>query len=115
MEGAIAIAGPSEHGLIGSHRFMTYVPVDGRIDTGWARYYFLSDPGQELVRRASPGSAGRNRTLGVQAFEVLEIPLPPIDEQQQTANMLDAVISRLRRIGDFSAQNERLRSILRCL
>lgn len=89
-EGAIAVAGPGEAGRIGSHRFMTYRPIDNRVDTGWARYFFLSEVGLTLIRGASPGSAGRNRTLGIGAFGSLLIPLPNRDEQTQTAEHLDA-------------------------
>lgn len=90
-EGAIALASDAESGLIGSHRFMTFVPVDDRIDTSWAAWFFQSEPGLELIRRASPGSAGRNRTLAIERFESLDIPLPPIDEQRRVARKLDDV------------------------
>src|SRR5487761_1225464 len=72
-EGAVAVASDAESGMIGSHRFMTFVPIDGRINTSWAAWFFRSDPGLELIRRASPGSAGRNRTLAIKRFEALEI------------------------------------------
>ena len=67
-EGAIAVASEAEKGRIGSHRFMTFTPTNGRIDTSWARWWFLSEPGLELIRKASPGSAGRNRTLAIDRF-----------------------------------------------
>jgi len=113
-EGAIAVAGPSEGGKIGSHRYMTYVPSDGRIDTGWARYFFLSDHGLELIRRASPGSAGRNRTLGIQAFEAIEIPLPPIEDQRDMIADLDRLGLWSKRIIDMlsvSSAEELLRTV----
>lgn len=88
-EGAVAVAGEDERGKIGSHRFMTYTPVDERIDTTWASWFFRSEPGLEMIRQASPGSAGRNRTLAIDRFEALEIPLPPIDEQRRIAGLLD--------------------------
>ena len=100
-EGAIAVAGPDERGRIGSHRFMTFVPVDRRIDTSWAAWFFRSEAGLELIRRASPGSAGRNRTLAVDRFEALEISIPPIDQQRRIAGRLDrleAAASKLRRL-----------------
>ena len=75
-EGAIAVASEAEEGMIGSHRFMTFRPKDDRTDTAWLAWFFLSEPGLELIRRASPGSAGRNRTL------------PRIDEQQSAARRL---------------------------
>lgn len=87
-EGAIAVASEAEEGMIGSHRFMTFRPKDDRTDTAWLAWFFLSEPGLELIRRASPGSAGRNRTLAIERFEALEIPLPPIDEQQSAARRL---------------------------
>lgn len=90
-EGAIAIASGDEAGTIGSHRFMTFVPADDRIDVRWASWFFRSEPGLELIRKASPGSAGRNRTLAIDRFKALEIPIPPVDEQRRVAARLDQV------------------------
>lgn len=87
-EGAIALATAAEAGKIGSHRFMTFVPKDGRLDPSWAAWFLRSEPGQELIGLASPGSAGRNRTLAIARFEALKIPLPPIDEQRRVAERL---------------------------
>ena len=98
-EGAIAVASGADAGRIGSHRFMTFVPTDGRIDTSWAAWYLRSEVGLELVRKASPGSAGRNRTLAIDRFEALGIPVPPIDLQHSIADRLDrleAATSELR-------------------
>lgn len=90
-EGAIAVSSTADAGHLASNRLLSYVPVDHRIDVRWARWYFLSEPGLELIQRASPGSADRNRTLAIERFEALEIPLPPIDEQRRQADRLDAV------------------------
>ena len=92
-EGAVAVASGAEKGTIGSHRFMTFVPLDGRLDTSWAAWFFQSKGGLDLIRRASPGSAGRNRTLAVKRFEALEISLPPINEQRRVADRLNKVSS----------------------
>ena len=70
-EGAIAVADEEQEGRIGSHRFMTYVVDRNLADPHYLLYYLLSESGLELIRRASPGSAGRNRTLGIKAFESL--------------------------------------------
>lgn len=48
-EGAIAVASDAETGRIGSHRFMTFVATDGRIDTSWASWFFRSEAGLELI------------------------------------------------------------------
>ena len=90
-EGAIAVASENEAGTIGSHRFMTFVPTDDRIDIRWAAWFFRCEPGLVLIRKASPGSAGRNRTLAIDRFEGLQIPLPAIGEQRRVAARLDRV------------------------
>lgn len=98
-EGAVGLASEAEAGMIGSHRFMTFVPIDGRIDPSWATWYFRSEPGLMLIRKASPGSAGRNRTLAIDRFASLEIPLPPIDKQRECAAQLAAVADATERAG----------------
>lgn len=90
-EGAIAVASEAERGRIGSHRFMTFVPINSRIDTSWAAWFFRSEPGLDLIGKASPGSAGRNRTLAVERFEAIEIPLPPMEGQTLIAGRLDSL------------------------
>jgi type I restriction enzyme S subunit len=90
-EGAISIAQLSENRCVGSHRFLTYVADESRVHTGYLRYYLLTERGLDDIRRASPGSAGRNRTLGIKAFESIEVPLPSISVQRQLSNQLDAV------------------------
>ncbi|MDQ6613197.1 MAG: hypothetical protein M3083_00125 [Actinomycetota bacterium] len=90
-EGAIAVSGGDDAGCIASNRFLTYVPADNRIEVRWARWFFLSEGGNELLQHASPGSADRNRTLAIDRFEGLQITLPPIDEQRRVAVRLDHV------------------------
>lgn len=90
-EGAIGFASQRDAGTIGTHRFLSYVPVGERIDTDWARWLFLSERGMELIRQAAPGTTIRNRTLAIDRFEALEIPLPPIDYQRRQAEHLDKV------------------------
>lgn len=95
-EGAIAVSSESDAGCLASNRFLSYVPIEQRIDVRWARWYFLSESGIELIQRASPGSADRNRTLAIDRFEALEIPLPPINEQRRVANRLDRLQGAIR-------------------
>lgn len=92
-EGAVALATEADRGRIGSHRFMTYTPRDEATDTSYLRYYFVSERGVEQLGLASPGSAGRNRTLAVERFEAIEVPLPHIDEQRRIASQLDRTAS----------------------
>jgi type I restriction enzyme S subunit len=73
---------------------MTWTPRDAnQADVRYLWHYFLSEPGMLHLRRASPGSAGRNRTLGIAAFENTNIPLPDLSEQQRIAARLDRLAS----------------------
>ena len=90
-EGAVAVTGPEEAGYVASNRFLPYMPVDHAVHVEYLRHYFLSEPGLAQIRRASPGTQVRNRTLGIKLFEDIVIPLPALDEQRRIATHLDAL------------------------
>ncbi len=75
-EGAIAVAQPDDIGRVGSHRFISCVPHDGLTTAEYLRYYFLTDEGMTKIRDASPGGAGRNRTLGLAKLMSIQVPIP---------------------------------------
>lgn len=97
-EGAIAVARAADDGRFASHRFMTCPPVPTLAVAEFLRFYFLTDEGLDVIRAASPGGAGRNRTLGVEALQKIEVPVPPIAEQEW--------------FKDLCAQNESFLSLL---
>ena len=80
-EGAIAVAQPEDHGRVGSHRFITYVPHQGKATSEFLCYHFLSEKGIEDICAASPGSAGRNRTLGLEKLKIINVPVPDYQKQ----------------------------------
>ncbi|MDP9347724.1 MAG: restriction endonuclease subunit S [Gemmatimonadota bacterium] len=80
-EGAVAVARPEDEGRVGSHRFLTCVPRQGAITAPFLKFYFLTEEGLAQLGEASPGGAGRNRTLGLKALEQIEVPVPPFAEQ----------------------------------
>lgn len=90
-EGAIAIAGPADAGRFGSHRFMTCVVDEGSVLSNFLLYYLLAPEGLEKVREASPGGAGRNRTLGVEKLAKIEVPAPPLAVQKAFVNLQSTV------------------------
>lgn len=90
-EGAVAVASESEAGKIGSHRFVTYTTDKSRCSADYLRWFFKSEPGLEVLRRVSPGSAGRNRTLSLNQLPMQEIPLPSPGEQQHLVAYLDTL------------------------
>ena len=92
-EGAVAVAGDEVAGTVGSHRFMTWTTTQDHVHVPFVAHFFASEAGLELLRAASPGSAGRNRTLSIKNLQDIKIPLPPIDEQRRIAAHLDWVQS----------------------
>jgi type I restriction enzyme S subunit len=80
-EGALAVAGPDDHGRVGSHRYLTCVPTEGLATADFIWFYLQTHEGLGKVQAASPGSADRNRTLGQGALEAITVPAPPIGHQ----------------------------------
>lgn len=94
-EGAIAIAQPEDIGRFGSHRFITCQANTELTNAEFLRYYFLSDEGMLKINEASPGGAGRNRTLGLQKLMAIDVPIPPLTTQQ-AFNRLQATVAALK-------------------
>lgn len=94
-EGAIAIAQPTDAGRFGSHRFITCCAVPSLVTAEFLRYYFLTDDGMLKIGEASPGGAGRNRTLGLEKLMALQVPVPPL-AAQQTFDRLQADVAALK-------------------
>jgi len=94
-EQAVATTSREEVGMIASHRFPMYVPRSEGCDVRFIKYLFLTPWGKHLLGLASPGGAGRNRTLGQTEFEKLDITLPDKDEQTKIANLIRAAEDRI--------------------
>lgn len=90
-EGAVAVVSEGEHGMIASHRFPMYVPCgDVDVDVEFIRRFFQTKRGIELLGDASPGGAGRNRTLNQKFAAEIPLPIPPISEQRKISTILSS-------------------------
>ncbi len=99
-EQAVALTSSDEEGFIASHRFLMFLTKNNRVNLRFVLLFFLRSRGKNLLELASPGGAGRNKTLGQQSFAELKITLPKVEEQEKIASFLDSValrISQLRR------------------
>lgn len=92
-EGAVAVARPHDHGRVGSHRFLTCVPKEGLATSGFLCFHFLTDRGLDQLGKASPGGAGRNRTLGLKTLEEIPVPVPSFEKQLWFESLLDKIDS----------------------
>ncbi|MBI3462193.1 MAG: restriction endonuclease subunit S [Planctomycetes bacterium] len=80
-EGAIAVSRPEDKGRVGSHRFVTCRPDEQIATADFLCFYFLTPEGLERIGKASPGGAGRNRTLGLEKLAQIEVPTPKLEHQ----------------------------------
>lgn len=95
-EGAIAVAQPDDAGRVGSHRFITCVPNPEIATADFLCFYFLTPEGLERIGKASPGGAGRNRTLGLEKLAEIEVPVPPMQKQADFDRLQKKVSSMLK-------------------
>lgn len=94
-EQAIGKTTKEEVGMIGSHRFPMYKVENKKLILDYLIYYFMTQRGKDVMEFASPGGAGRNRTLGQERFLKSKIVLPSLDEQINIVNMLETYDRKL--------------------
>lgn len=87
-EQAIARTTERDRGLIASHRFPMFQEIENQCDIDYLLYFFKTKRGKSLLELASPGGAGRNKTLGQQEFFNIRVPLPPVGEQKAIAKAI---------------------------
>lgn len=94
-EGAAAIVPPEADGALVSHRFPAFGFREGKAARSFFRHYIRTHRFVFDCGLASPGGAGRNRVLSKSAFLGIELPLPPIEEQQKIGDILDTADQQL--------------------
>lgn len=94
-ERAVAVTSEAEKGMVASHRFPMYLPINNLSSVLFLKYLFITDKGKNYLELASPGGAGRNKTLGQSNFNELKIDLPNFKEQTKIASFLTAVDEKI--------------------
>lgn len=115
-ERAVAKTTEKENGMIASHRFPMYKPKEDIVDLDYITEYFVTKRGQNVLILASPGGAGRNKTLGQKEFAKSVVKLPSLPEQQKIAEFLstiDTVIEKQKET--ISAWEERKKGVIQKL
>lgn len=101
-EGAIAVATPDDDGRVGSHRFISCVADPTKVYSDFLCYHLLTPKGMEAINAASPGGAGRNKTLGIEKLERINVPVPPLSKQMEFL----ALRAKLGHMQQLHTQNE---------
>lgn len=94
-ERAVARTRKSDKGKIASHRFPMYKVKTNKADLNFICTFFKTQRGNEIMQFASPGGAGRNRTLGQERFLKSMIILPSVDEQRKIDDIIACCDSRI--------------------
>lgn len=94
-EQAVAKTTKNEIGMIASHRFPMYLPIANQSILDYLLHFFLTKKGKYLLGLASPGGAGRNKTLGQKEFENLKLLIPSIAEQTKIASFLTVINDKI--------------------
>jgi len=73
-----------------------YKPKDDILDLDFILYFFLRKKGKYILELASPGGAGRNKTLGQNEFAKSKVIIPQfVKEQQKIAAFLNSIIKKI--------------------
>jgi type I restriction enzyme S subunit len=107
-EGAVAVATASDHGRVGSHRFLTCVPDPALTSSMFLQFHFMTAEGIHQLGAASPGGAGRNRTLGLKALEKILVPVPSLDSQAWFSSLHRKNLEVERRQQEVASELDRL-------
>ena len=108
-EQAVALTSSEEEDFIASHRFLMFLPKKNRVNLEFILLFFLGSRGKSLLELASPGGAGRNKTLGQQNFSELKITLPKVEEQEKIANLLAAIDRKIETLSCQIDQTEQFK------
>jgi type I restriction enzyme S subunit len=90
-EGAAAITSDQDAGCLVSHRFPTFTIKEHLLLPEYFRHVIRTDYFRQLLALASPGGAGRNKTLNRSDLLRFEMYLPSQGEQLRAANVLSAL------------------------
>lgn len=90
-ERAVARTTKEQVGMIASHRFPMYRVKNDKLNLDYVVKYFLSERGKQIMEFASPGGAGRNRTMGLDRFMKSKMILPPIKIQEDIVRRIDCL------------------------
>lgn len=97
-EQALGVTSEAESGFIASHRFPMFLPKNNLCSIQFLKFLFLTKKGKTYLELASPGGAGRNKTLGQKNFDELKVTVPTANEQTKIANFLTTVDEKIKQL-----------------
>jgi len=87
-EGAIALANQEDTDCVASHRYPILRGKPSVAESAYLLSFFRTGIGHLLLDHHSRGSAGRNRPLNARTLMKEKIPIPPLNVQQEIADIV---------------------------
>ena len=100
-EGAAAITSEADEGCLVSHRFPMFTVNPNILSLEYFRHVIRTDSFRQLLALASPGGAGRNKTLNRGDLLRFQIGLPSIARQVVIASMLNDLDRKISVLGHY--------------
>jgi type I restriction enzyme S subunit len=95
-KGTFGIVPPELDGMFVSDKFPTYELDQTQAHPSWLQWYFQCPPLWEQAQSMSTGSAALSMlTLNPPKFLLLEIPLPPLSEQQRVVARIEELSAQI--------------------
>lgn len=92
-EQAVAKTSQKEIGMVVSHRFPMYKVLNNSLD--YIVDFFKTEKGRQVLQMASPGGAGRNKTLNQKFFLSSKVYLPSLKEQLIISRFIALIENRI--------------------
>ena len=92
-EQAVAKTSQKEIGMVVSHRFPMYKVLNNSLD--YIVDFFKTEKGRQVLQMASPGGAGRNKTLNQKFFLNSKVYLPSLKEQLIISRFIALIENRI--------------------
>lgn len=92
---AVALVSADEEGMYGSTRYPTFRVDRKRCVPEFLLNYFRTEGGLQQLVKICPGSAGRNRVLGIKRIPEVLVPLPPLHEQRRIVDRIEELAVKI--------------------
>ena len=92
--GSVGVVSEDLAGSYGSNEFPTFEPIRGRLDSRWIHWLTKTKGFWAQCDEKSRGTSGKNR-IRPERFLEIEIPLPPLPEQQRIVAWIEELAVRI--------------------
>jgi type I restriction enzyme, S subunit len=112
-KGSFAVATEDNDGCYVSNEFPCFLVQGDRLDAHFLKYYFSRESSwTEALGLSSGGTPTSRNRLKEEAFLQLQIPLPPLPEQQRLVERIDALAAKIEEAKRLRCEADKERSAL---